>query len=212
MKKVSKIDTPPKWPKCHLNDQNHHFVKSEPPGPAFFEFQGVPRDPVLRPKLDPPYFWSFLMFSSGENWHFWFYHFVHFHVFVFFWFCAFCEITIFWSQCLIAIRPYCSIEGGWWCVVVSPLTDVWFVCCFVVYIRVGEITQGERLFLYSRSPLSEPELAGVFLWMYFGFRVGEITQGRCNVDTLVLPSLNRSDFVFWRFICFKMSGRFTGEE
>jgi len=44
----------PKTPKCHLNGQNRHFVKSEPPGPAFFEFQGVPRDPVLRPKNDPP--------------------------------------------------------------------------------------------------------------------------------------------------------------
>jgi len=45
----------PKWPKCHLNDQNRHFVKSEPPGPALFEFQGVPRDPVLRPKMTPPF-------------------------------------------------------------------------------------------------------------------------------------------------------------
>jgi len=54
VKKVSKIDTPPKWPKCHLNGQNRHFVKSEPPGPALFEFQGVPRDPVLRPKNGPP--------------------------------------------------------------------------------------------------------------------------------------------------------------
>jgi len=61
IKKVSKNDPPWKRPKCHLNDQNRHFVKSEPPGPAFFEFQGVPRDPVLRPKMDPPYFWCFLI-------------------------------------------------------------------------------------------------------------------------------------------------------
>jgi len=53
-KKVTKSDPPSKRPKCHLNGQNRHFVKSEPPGPAFFEFQGVPRDPVLRPKNDPP--------------------------------------------------------------------------------------------------------------------------------------------------------------
>jgi len=53
-KKVSKIDPPSKTPKCHLNGQNRQFVKSEPPGPALFEFQGVPRDPVLRPKSDPP--------------------------------------------------------------------------------------------------------------------------------------------------------------
>jgi len=52
-KKVSKIDPPSKRPKCHLNGQNRHFVNSEPPGPAFFEFQGVPRDPVLRPKSTP---------------------------------------------------------------------------------------------------------------------------------------------------------------
>jgi len=50
-KKVSKIDPPLKRPKCQINGQNRHFVKSEPPGPAFFEFQGVPRDPVLRPKM-----------------------------------------------------------------------------------------------------------------------------------------------------------------
>jgi len=53
IKNVSKIDPPLKTPKCQINGQNRHFVKSEPPGPAFFEFQGVPRDPVLRPKNDP---------------------------------------------------------------------------------------------------------------------------------------------------------------
>ena len=61
-KKWQKVTPPSKWPKCHLNDQNRHFVISEPPGPAFFRFQGVPRDPVLRPDLDPPYFSPFLMF------------------------------------------------------------------------------------------------------------------------------------------------------
>ena len=54
-KKVSKNDPPSKTPKCQINGQNRHFVNSEPPGPALFEFQGVPRDPVLRPKSDPPY-------------------------------------------------------------------------------------------------------------------------------------------------------------
>jgi len=53
IKKVSKIDPPSKTLKCHLNGQNRHFVNSEPPGWALFEFQGVPRDPVLRPKNDP---------------------------------------------------------------------------------------------------------------------------------------------------------------
>jgi len=51
-----------KRPKCHLNDQNRHFAKSEPPGPAFFRFQGVPRDPVLRPKSTP-------LFLNGKKWH-----------------------------------------------------------------------------------------------------------------------------------------------
>jgi len=50
-KKVSKNEGGQKSPKCHLNDQNRHFAKSEPPGPAFFQSLGVPRDPVLRPKM-----------------------------------------------------------------------------------------------------------------------------------------------------------------
>jgi len=80
-KNDQKMHPPSKWPKCHLNDQNRHFVKSEPPGPAFFRFQGVPRDPVLRPDLDPPYFSCFLII---------FYHFSCF------WFCAFhCFLTFY---------------------------------------------------------------------------------------------------------------------
>ena len=67
VKKWQKLTPPPKWPKCHLNDQNRHFVKSEPPGPAFFRFQGVPRDPVLRPKMTPPYFWCFLIIFDVFN-------------------------------------------------------------------------------------------------------------------------------------------------
>ena len=67
VKKVSKIDPPWKRPKCQINGQNRHFVKSEPPGPALFEFQGVPRDPVLRPKMTP-------LFLNGKCDHvFWFY-------------------------------------------------------------------------------------------------------------------------------------------
>ena len=81
---MTKIDTPLKRPKCHLNGQNRHFVNSEPPGPAFFEFQGVPRDPVLRPKLDPPYFCTFLMFCDRIFHLFTFYHFMHFAVFTVF--------------------------------------------------------------------------------------------------------------------------------
>ena len=86
-KKVSKMHTPPKTPKCHLNDQNRHFVKSEPPGPAFFEFQGVPRDPVLRPKSDP-------LFLNVKKWRI--FMICHFMICTFcqFWWFAFCE---FWS-------------------------------------------------------------------------------------------------------------------
>jgi len=61
-KKWQKMTPPTKWPKCQIIDQNRHFVKSEPPGPAFFRFQGVPRDPVLRPKMT----WGG---SDGEFWH-----------------------------------------------------------------------------------------------------------------------------------------------
>jgi len=57
-------------------------VKSEPPGPAFFRFQGVPRDPVLRPKLDPPFFSLFL---------------THFSPFFCFMICAFCHFCCFYK-------------------------------------------------------------------------------------------------------------------
>jgi len=78
VKKVWKSDPPSKTPKCHLNGQNRHFVKSEPPGPAFFEFQGVPRDPVLRPKSTPLFLnvkndrvFAFSSFAICAFWHFW---------------------------------------------------------------------------------------------------------------------------------------------
>jgi len=77
-KKVTKNDPPSKRPKCHLNDQNRQFVFSEPPGWALFRFQGVPRDPVLRPKSDPPYFCTFLMFHDHIFHLFHFYDFTHF--------------------------------------------------------------------------------------------------------------------------------------
>jgi len=88
VKKCQKMTPPPKWPKCQINDQNHHFVKSEPPGPAFFRFQGVPRDPVLRPKLTPPFFHCFLII---------------FCVFLWFMICAFCEFWCF-LKCVQLIK------------------------------------------------------------------------------------------------------------
>jgi len=115
MKKVSKMHTPPKTPKCHLNGQNRHFVKSEPPGPAFFRFQGVPRDPVLRPKSTPPFLnvkydhiFVFLCFVIC--------HFAHFCVFIIWWKVTFCSWHTFYDNAVHSvIRPYCNnwfIEGG----------------------------------------------------------------------------------------------------
>jgi len=99
MKKVSKIDPPLKTPKCQINGQNRHFVNSEPPGPAFFEFQGVPRDPVLRPKSTP-------LFLNGKCDHvFHIYHFYAFIIFVFYAFSHFSKVSFFVTfdqmQCLM---------------------------------------------------------------------------------------------------------------
>jgi len=112
MKKVSKIDPSSKRPKCQINGQNRHFAKSEPPGPAFFQSLGVPRDPILRPKST----WGG---SDGEFWHTFsdfhfltfmilslfqffsfvtFSHFDDFHILVIFWFWWFLIIFCCWHQ------------------------------------------------------------------------------------------------------------------
>jgi len=99
-KNSEKSDPPSKTPKCQINGQKPHFVKSEPPGPAFFEFQGVPRDPVLRPKIDP-------LFLNGKRDHiFWFspfsfWWFTHFDIFVNDMNCHFYEVTHFSPLCVI---------------------------------------------------------------------------------------------------------------
>jgi len=87
-KKVSKNEVPPKWSKCHEIGQNRHFAKSEPPGPAFFQSLGVPRDPILRPKMT----WGG---SDGEFWH----HFLHFRVLHFITFCVFAFCHFLWFSC-----------------------------------------------------------------------------------------------------------------
>jgi len=79
-KNSEKSDPPWKRPKCQINGQKPHFVNSEPPGWALFEFQGVPRDPVLRPKSTPSFlngkcdriftFSSFVICAFWWNWHF----------------------------------------------------------------------------------------------------------------------------------------------
>jgi len=110
-KKVSKMHTPPKWPKCQINDQNRHFVKSEPPGPAFFEFQGVPRDPVLRPKMTP----SFLNVKCDHVLCFWSFSNCAFCCFCSFSNCAFWCFVRKWHfvtvLVAITIRPYCVNIG-----------------------------------------------------------------------------------------------------
>jgi len=153
IKKVSKMHTPPKTPKCQINGQNRHFVKSEPPGPAFFRFQGVPRDPVLRPKSTPSFlnvksdaffimctfcellFCEFWCFINCANWHFW------------------CEVTFFTIRRLRVIRPYSDyIVGGrmlvWW---FSPLlVFICFLFCCCVSCR-GD-SQGSMNYINSVLP------------------------------------------------------------
>jgi len=119
IKKVSKIDPPLKTPKCHLNGQNRHFVNSEPPGPALFEFQGVPRDPILRPKSDP-------LILNVKKWHtFWHLSFSPFYIFTFLyilWNYRFHEMCIFWLtvlNCNKALLRY-TVGRVMLCVVVLP--------------------------------------------------------------------------------------------
>jgi len=64
-------------------------VNSEPPGPAFFEFQGVPRDPVLRPKNDPP------VLMAKRDQHFMFFTFYAFTIFMFYDFFTFYSLPFF---------------------------------------------------------------------------------------------------------------------
>jgi len=104
MKNVSKIDPPSKTPKCQINGQKWHFVKSEPPGPALFEFQGVPRDPILRPKSTPP-------ILNGKKWSR--FHFSPFWFYSFWWFLIFCKCVKLincWEVTFLTphyvIRPY----------------------------------------------------------------------------------------------------------
>jgi len=140
---VTKIDPPWKRPKCHLNDQNRHFAFSEPPGPALFEFQGVPRDPVLRPKLDPPYFSPFLTFFNVRNWLFHFYHFVDFHVFAIFMKCPFSCFVHFCGIIGLSLITH-KKEDDDMCGGFSPqVNNVICLFCFVFY-KSGRFT-GEEI-------------------------------------------------------------------
>jgi len=104
--KCQKMVPPLKTPKCQINGTFWHFAFSEPPGWALFRFQGVPRDPILRPKSDPPYFWCFLMiFMISILCILTFFTFVHFNILVKI------DILVKWHFCDMAdmcnvIRPY----------------------------------------------------------------------------------------------------------
>jgi len=128
--KTSKMSKTPKWPKCQINGTFWHFAKSEPPGWALFRFQGVPRDPILRPK-------STCRILNGKKVISIISHFtilvilMFLHLWYFGVFCVLLKVTFLWWWCFmtaIVIRPYCNVgvlfftQGGvWWCVVVSPL-------------------------------------------------------------------------------------------
>jgi len=140
--KWQKMHPPWKRPKCQINGTFWHFVKSEPPGPAYFRFQGVPRDPILRPKSDPPLFWCFLIiFIISDLCIFTFFMFLHFIILV--------KIAILWSWhflwhkvTAIVIRPYGVHDVGEnihrgdleLCVVVLPsLIFVSLICVSVLF-------------------------------------------------------------------------------
>jgi len=128
----------PKTPKCHLNGTFWHFVKSEPPGPAFFRFQGVPRDPILRPKSGvdilnvKKYIFIISIFTILRIFvflHLWY--FVVFHVLVKLMFC-----DMAWL-CNV-IRPYCNYrEESDLCVVVLPSFCFDIICLWFVYFMSG---------------------------------------------------------------------------
>jgi len=185
IKNVSKIDPPLKRAKCHLNDQNRQFVKSEPPGPALFEFQGVPRDPILRPKSDP-------LILNVKKWHhFMILAFCVFMIFMFYHFLCFVEVTFFdhfdvlCCYCNKALWQLLFIGGSmmmmWW---FSP-HDVQ-----VGYLHRGLSScrgdhTGEEIFIITLV-LPSVDFPGLFLKQFMS---GRFTGEELWCITLVLPSL-----------------------
>jgi len=155
-KKVWKMHPPSKTPKCHLNGQKPHFVKSEPPGWALFEFQGVPRDPVLRPKMTPSFLnvkvdhiFDISCFSICTFWSF-----LCFHVLVKL--IILYEVPFFDTMLCTVIRPYCNCNRGRTdlCVVVLPSFGVFCFCyCSYRNFKSGRFTGEENYNFNSRSPL-----------------------------------------------------------
>jgi len=164
--KMSKKSKTPKTPKCQINGTFWHFAKSEPPGWALFRFQGVPRDPILRPKtgyrilnvkidIYDLHILSFLCFHEL----------CIFTILCFSPICAFSCFAIF-TPFAITIRPYGKFRcrgdsqerrmgvmcGG------SPLWFYRSVCvlCWTRFSCRGD-SQEREIICNSRSPLSEPE-------------------------------------------------------
>ena len=145
---------------------------SEPPGPGVFQFQGVPRDPILRPKTRVSILNGKSHFSFSP-----FYHFSELAFSPFSCFAHFDEVDILVGLiifCIIGLRPigYYREENDVMCGG-SPLIHfglhVWLPDSNYMS---GRIHRSEHEIYNSRSPLSEPDfyLMGFVLII----RVGEI--------------------------------------
>jgi len=84
---------------------------------------------------------------------------------------------------------------------------VWW---FSSQISVGELHRRGGGIYYSRSPLSVFLCSRFIVSLNRNSVVGEITQGRGDVYTLVLPSLFGILYFYVVVLLLKMSGRFTG--
>ena len=79
----------------------------------------------------------------------------------------------------------------------------------MIQIRVGEITQG-RLYLYIRSPLSEPDC--FFFNLFFSLiHVGENTQERRNSMYSRSPLSEPEWLVSFGLLFLMCRGEYTGE-
>jgi len=151
IKKVSKNEVPPKRPKCQINGQNRHFAKSEPPGPAFFQSLGVPRDPILRPKMT----WGG---SDGEFWHtFSDFHFCILSLFLFLSFSDFIIFSLFLVFSILMI--FCF---SWFLVNFCCCDDFWVI--FVSKLSAPMMTH----FISRKGALPLSPLLVVKKWPYFG--------------------------------------------
>jgi len=204
VKKWQKMVPPLKTPKCQINGTFSHFVFSEPPGWALFRFQGVPRDPVLRPKIDPPYFWWFLTL----------FHVLRFHILMILMILClwhFGESGIFqWLTFFDmfklhnVIRPYSKMDvmswrihrrGDWCSVVVSPLMFFW-VCCFWVLLILlsGRIHRRGDIY-YSRSPLCV--FCFVYMSTFYNSDDGEIHRK----EEIFVLSFSPLWFLIYEYVC-----------